>query len=81
VDPAGFDAALAELRDAGYVDDHAATPAGREARDRLVVAGIACLRELVDEWQPGREPELDPLLGHLAEELAEPAPAAAAVAA
>jgi EmrB/QacA subfamily drug resistance transporter len=78
VDPAGFDAALAELRDAGYVDDQAVTPAGREARDRLVVAGIACLRELVDEWQPGREPELDPFLGRLAEELAEPAPAAVA---
>jgi hypothetical protein len=78
VDPAGFDAALAELRDAGYVDDQAVTPAGREARDRLVVAGIACLRELVDEWHPGREPELDPFLGRLAEELAEPAPAAVA---
>jgi hypothetical protein len=77
VDPAGFDAALAELRGAGYVDGAGVTPAGREARRRLVVAGIACLHELVDEWQPGRDPELDPYLGRLAEELSEPAPAVA----
>ena len=77
VDPAGFDAALAELREAGYVAGPAVTPAGREARQRLVVAGIASLCELVEEWEPGREPELDPLLGRLAQELSEPVPAAA----
>jgi EmrB/QacA subfamily drug resistance transporter len=73
VDPDGFDAALAQLRDAGYVDDGAITASGRAARQRLVTAGIGCLRDLVDGWQPGRERDLDPLLGRLAEELAEPA--------
>jgi EmrB/QacA subfamily drug resistance transporter len=77
VDPAGFDAALGELRVAGYVSDAAITPAGQEARRLLVVAGIACLRDLVDDWEPGREPDLDPLHGRLAEELTEPAPAVA----
>jgi EmrB/QacA subfamily drug resistance transporter len=76
VDPAGFDAALAELRDHGYVADSAISPDGAEARGKLVTAGIACLRDLVDDWQPGREPDLDPLLGRLAQELSEPAPAA-----
>jgi len=73
VDPAGFDAALAELRAAGYVADGAITASGSAVRQQLVVAGIACLRDLVDGWQPGREPDLDPLLGRLTEELAEPA--------
>jgi EmrB/QacA subfamily drug resistance transporter len=77
VDPAGFDAALGELRAAGYVSGAAITPAGQEARRQLVVAGIACLRDLVDDWEPGREPDLDPLLGRLAQELTEPAPAVA----
>jgi EmrB/QacA subfamily drug resistance transporter len=78
VDPAGFDAALAELRERGYVADCAISLSGRAARQQLVMAGIACLRGLVDEWEPGREPNLDPLLGRLAEELAEPAQAAVA---
>jgi predicted MFS family arabinose efflux permease len=77
VDPAGFDAALGELRAAGYVSGAAITPAGQEARRQLVVAGIACLRDLVDDWESGREPDLDPLLGRLAQELTEPAPAVA----
>jgi EmrB/QacA subfamily drug resistance transporter len=73
VDPAGFDAALAELRRDGYVADGSVTQEGREARTHLVTAGVGCLRDLVDDWTPGREPELDPLLGRLAEELTEPA--------
>jgi EmrB/QacA subfamily drug resistance transporter len=76
VDPAGFDAALAEVRAAGYVADSGVTAAGREARTQLIVAGIDSLRELVDDWEPGRDPELDPLLGRLAQELAQPAAAA-----
>jgi hypothetical protein len=78
VDPAGFDAALAELRERGYLADSAISPDGAQARAELVAAGIASLCDLVDGWEPGREPELDPLLGRLAEELSEPAQAAVA---
>jgi hypothetical protein len=41
-------------------------------RDRLVAARTDCLRELVADWEPARNPELDPLLRRLAEELATP---------
>ncbi|HEV8152650.1 MAG TPA: EmrB/QacA family drug resistance transporter, partial [Solirubrobacteraceae bacterium] len=70
VDPAGFDAAAAELRDRGCLDDGRVTPAGHAGRSRLVAARTDCLRELVADWEPYRDPELDPLLRRLAEELA-----------
>jgi EmrB/QacA subfamily drug resistance transporter len=70
VDPAGFDAAAAELRDRGCLDDGRVTPAGHAGRNRLVAARTDCLRELVADWEPYRDPELDPLLRRLAEELA-----------
>ena len=50
------------------------TEAGMELRERILVARTACLRELVDDWEPDRYPELDPLLRRLADELA-PVPA------
>jgi EmrB/QacA subfamily drug resistance transporter len=73
VDPARFDAALAELRAHGDLDESGApTPAGRAVRDQLVAARTEGLRSLIEEWEPDRHPELDPLLRRLAEEL-EPA--------
>ena len=50
------------------------TDAGRTMRERLVAARTEGLRELIDDWEPDRYPELDPLLRRLADELA-PAPA------
>ncbi|HET6506773.1 MAG TPA: MDR family MFS transporter [Baekduia sp.] len=68
-----FDAALAVLRERGLVaDDGAITPAGHALRDRLVAARTDCLRGLVDDWEPEAQPELDPLIARLAEELAVP---------
>jgi hypothetical protein len=72
VDPAGFDAALAEVRERGWYDGDGVTPAGHAVRDRLVVARASCLHELIDDWEPDRYPELDPLLRRLAAELARP---------
>ena len=46
-------------------------------RDQLVAARTDCLRQLIEDWEPERHPELDPLLLRLAEELAPP-PAVAA---
>ena len=62
VDPAGFDAAVAEVRERGWYDGGGVTPAGYGVRDRLVAARASCLHELIDDWEPDRYPELDPLL-------------------
>jgi hypothetical protein len=70
VQPETFDAAAAELRDRGYLGDGRVTASGHTNRDRLVVARTECLRDLVADWEPYRDPELDPLLRRLAEELA-----------
>src|SRR3954451_16386959 len=72
VDPAGFEAAVAEVRDRGWYDGGGVTPAGHAVRDRLVAARASCLYELIDDWEPDRYPELDPLLRRLAAELARP---------
>jgi EmrB/QacA subfamily drug resistance transporter len=72
VDPAGFDAAVADARARGWYDDDGITPGGIATRDQLVAARTECLRELVDDWEPGDDPELDPLLREIAAELAEP---------
>jgi EmrB/QacA subfamily drug resistance transporter len=72
VDGPRFDAALAALRDHGAAGgDGRITPAGRALRDQLVAARTDCLRELIAEWKPDENPELDPLLARLAEELGE----------
>jgi EmrB/QacA subfamily drug resistance transporter len=78
VDPASFDAALAELRDRGVVDGDTVTPAGRAVRDQLVAARTDGLRLLIEDWEPHQHPELDPLLRRLSQELAEPPHAGAA---
>jgi EmrB/QacA subfamily drug resistance transporter len=78
VDPASFDAALAELRDRGVVDGDTVTPAGRAVRDQLVAARTDGLRLLIEDWEPHQHPELDPLLRRLSQELAAPPHAGAA---
>ena len=65
--------AVEELRIAGLLDGERPTEAGVVMRERLVVARTAGLRALVDDWEPDRNPELDPLLRRLAHELAAPA--------
>ena len=75
VDPARFDATLEEVRGQGYMSDGDLTDAGRAARDSLVAARTDLLREVVEDWEPDRHPELDPLLRRLAAEFA-PAPRA-----
>ncbi len=66
--------AVGELRDGGLVAGEHVTDDGRALRERLVVARTAGLRELIDDWEPDRFPELDPVLRRLAAELA-PVPA------
>ncbi len=73
VRPAHLDVALEELRFAGLLEDGSPTEEGFAMRDRLVEARTAGLRALVAEWEPDRNPELDPLLARLAGELAQPA--------
>jgi hypothetical protein len=78
VDQASFDAALAQLRERGLLADDALTPAGVAVRDQLVAARTDSLRSLIADWEPDKNPELDPLLRRLCAELAEP-PVEAAV--
>ena len=66
--------AMGELRDGGLVAGDRVTPAGVGDARRLVDARTEALRELIDDWEPDRFPELDPLLRRLADELG-PVPA------
>ena len=72
VDPERFDAVVANVRDSGHYDDDGLTSSGQALRMQLVVARTDCLRELIDDWEPGSDPELDELLERLSEELARP---------
>jgi EmrB/QacA subfamily drug resistance transporter len=74
----GFDAAVAEARRSGWYDDDGVTVGGRAVRDQLVAARTDCLRELIADWEPGADPEIDELLEQLAAELAQPPRAVAA---
>jgi EmrB/QacA subfamily drug resistance transporter len=71
-DADAIDAAVAHARDRGWYGDHGVTADAHPVRMRLVVARTDCLRELIEDWEPGEDPELDPLLERLAEELAQP---------
>jgi hypothetical protein len=73
----GFDAAVAEASGSGWYDDDGVTVGGLAIRDQLVAARTDCLRELIADWEPGSDPELDELLQRLAEELARPPQAVA----
>jgi hypothetical protein len=74
VDPSAFDVAHTELRERGHLDENgdALTASGVATRDQLVAARTDCLRSLVADWQPEAQPELDPLVRRLAEELEQP---------
>jgi EmrB/QacA subfamily drug resistance transporter len=66
-----------ELRDRGFLQDGLRlTGEGAAARERLVDARHERLLALVAEWEPGGDPELEPILRRLSEELT-PAPPAA----
>jgi EmrB/QacA subfamily drug resistance transporter len=77
VNKPSFDSALADLLGRGYLSEDGVTPAGHAVRDQLVAARTDCLRELIEDWEPEQDPELDPLLRQLAEELGGPPRAAA----
>ncbi|HMJ33690.1 MAG TPA: MDR family MFS transporter [Baekduia sp.] len=72
VDTVAFDRALTELLERRLVAGGVLTPAGHAVRDQLVAARTDCLRALIEDWEPYRHPELDPLLERLSAELAEP---------
>jgi hypothetical protein len=72
VDRERFDAALAELQERDCTRDGQLTTRGHAVRDQLVSARTDCLRQLVEDWEPERHPELDSLVRRLAEELAPP---------
>ena len=73
VRPERLYAAVDELRAAGLLDGERATAEGFVMRERLVVARTDGLRILIADWEPDENPELDPLLRRLADELAAPA--------
>jgi EmrB/QacA subfamily drug resistance transporter len=73
VDADRLAAAVQELWDAGLHDGERPTADGHAMRERLVAARTDGLRILVADWQPDENPELDPLLRRLADELAAPA--------
>jgi hypothetical protein len=73
VDADRLAAAVQELCDAGLHDGERPTADGHVMRERLVAARTDGLRILVADWQPDENPELDPLLRRLADELAAPA--------
>jgi hypothetical protein len=73
VDAARLGRAADELRAAALLEGERPTGAGRAMRERLVAARTDGLRTLIADWEPDRNPELDPLLRRLADELAAPA--------
>ena len=73
VDAGRLATAVEELRAAALLDGERPTAAGRAMRERLVAARTDGLRTLVADWEPDENPELDPLLRRLADELAAPA--------
>jgi hypothetical protein len=74
VNPDRFDAAVADARERGLYDDEGITTSGLSVRTRLVHARTDCLRELVDDWEPVGNPEIDALLERIADELTPPPP-------
>jgi DNA-binding MarR family transcriptional regulator len=80
VEPAELTAALSGLRGAGLITEGperaTLTPAGTEALARLQTAWRDELERLVADWEPGSDPELEPVIDRLAEALAtDPEPA------
>jgi hypothetical protein len=73
VDAGRLGAVAAELDGAALLADGRPTAAGREMRERLVAARTDGLRELVADWKPDENPEVDGLVRQMAAELAAPA--------
>ena len=71
--PTGSRSRWASCATAGSSRASTSTEEGMALRERLVVARTEGLRELIDDWEPDRYPELDPVLRRLAAELAAPA--------
>ncbi|WP_445151771.1 MDR family MFS transporter [Baekduia sp. Peel2402] len=80
VPPERLDAALAALREQGALAQDGGTEltdTGCTLRERLVAARTDGLRTLVADWEPDEQnPELDPLIARLAQELEQPTPTA-----
>jgi EmrB/QacA subfamily drug resistance transporter len=64
---------LAELRERGLVGGEPArlTQAGGQVYDKVVAARCDALRTLVADWEPDRNPEIDPIIRRLADVLDE----------
>jgi EmrB/QacA subfamily drug resistance transporter len=82
VEPGALAAAIGNLRAAGLVTEGperaTLTPAGADAVGRLQAAWRGELERLVADWEPGSDPELEPVIARLAEELtSDPEPARA----
>ena len=54
---------------------HELSPAGREAVDRLLLARQQRLRELLGDWPPADEPDVQALVARLSQDLTAPSPA------
>jgi EmrB/QacA subfamily drug resistance transporter len=67
-----FDMAVAEARERGWYDHIGLTEPGHLVRAQLVTARADCLRELIHDWEPTGNREIDELLERLAEEFARP---------
>ncbi len=65
----GLARSIEDARERGLWDDDGLTAAGHALRGQLVAARTECMRELIADWEPAGDPELDTLLTKLAEEL------------
>jgi EmrB/QacA subfamily drug resistance transporter len=79
VDGERLDLTVAQATEYGWYGETGVTVTGHELRDQLVVARTDCLRELIADWEPAGDPEIDAMIEMLAAELArEPRAVAAA---
>jgi EmrB/QacA subfamily drug resistance transporter len=74
IEPAFVEERLVDLRSRGLVSDGVLTPEGEATAARLIAARRRCLGELVAEWQPDGDAELNAAIDRLARELAREAP-------
>jgi EmrB/QacA subfamily drug resistance transporter len=65
---------LAELRDRGFLDDGRPTEEGHSMYECIAEARCQALRELVAGWVPDRDPEVDPIIERIADELGMASP-------
>lgn len=67
--PATFDAIKDSLRARALLDGDQVTPAGAQLDARLQEARVEVLREIVLDWDPARNPEIDGLIRRVGDEL------------